>query len=281
MLHILFNEPDIERLKEVQQLDATLEGPIQLIRDDYAVGPIQALDSLDGQEGRLNWWKSCFKKTAYGSIPASPLVDDPKVVAAIQEWLDVNPEAECWIWMAQNQHDVSGYYWLISQLKNWQGRIQILYFNNLPFINEKGQLFYPTWLEEIPPREFLKAKKLARPVTASEFEIDPDEWSRLMTENAGVRILEGGKKLLGKDFNYFDLELKRLLTKEWQRALRVITLMQSKMKVKTGDVFIQYRLSQLIEEGAIEANGKWEKGWKELDIRLWSGDNSASAELDH
>jgi hypothetical protein len=96
-----------------------------------------------------------------------------------------------------------------------------------------------------------------------------------------LRILEGGKKLLGKDFNYFDLELKRLLTKEWQRALRVITLMQSKMKVKTGDVFIQYRLSQLIEEGAIEANGKWEKGWKELDIRLWSGDNSASAELDH
>jgi hypothetical protein len=53
------------------------------------------------------------------------------------------------------------------------------------------------------------------------------------------------------------------------------------MKVKTGDVFLQYRLSQLIEEGAIEANGKWEKGWKELDIRLWSGDNSASAELDH
>ena len=158
-----------------------------------------------------------------------------------------------------------------------QGRIHVLYLNNLPFINEKGQLFYPTWLEEIPPREFVKAKKLARPVTASEFEIDPDEWNRLMAENAGVRILEGGKKLLGKEFSYFDADLKRLLTKEWQRALRIVAQTQSKMKVKTGDVFLQWRLHQLATEGLIETNGKWEKGWRDLDIRLNSGESGAVA----
>ena len=48
--------------------------------------------------------------------------------------------------------------------------------NNLPFLNDKGQLFYPTYLNEIQPKEFLKAKKLARPITLSEFEIDPDEY---------------------------------------------------------------------------------------------------------
>jgi len=150
----------------------------------------------------------------------------------------------------------------------------------LPFINEKGQLFYPNWLEEIPAREFLKAKKLARPVTPSEFEIDPDEWNKLMIDNAGVRILEGGKKLLGKDFTYFDADIKRLLSKEWQRALRVIAQTQAKMKVKTGDVFLQWRLAQLATEGLIETNGKWEKGWKELDIRLLVGDNSSLGQQD-
>jgi len=277
MLHVLFNEPDLARLKEVQALDATLDGPIVLVRDDYAVGPLQALDTEEGQQIRLDWWKSCFETTSYGSIPASPPVDDAGVVTTIQQWLEEDAAAECWIWMAQNQHDVSGYFWLISQLKNWQGRIHVLYLNNLPFINEKGQLFYPTWLEEIPPREFVKAKKLARPVTASEFEIDPDEWNRLMAENAGVRILEGGKKLLGKEFSYFDADLKRLLTKEWQRALRIVAQTQSKMKVKTGDVFLQWRLHQLATEGLIETNGKWEKGWRDLDIRLNSGESGAVA----
>jgi len=47
----------------------------------------------------------------------------------------------------------------------------VLYFNNLPFINEKGQIFYPTVLHEILPKEFLKAKKLNRKVTLSEFEV--------------------------------------------------------------------------------------------------------------
>jgi hypothetical protein len=88
-------------------------------------------------------------------------VDDAGVVTTMQQWLEEDAAAECWIWMVQNQHDVSGYFWLISQLKNWQGRIYILYLNNLPFINEKGQLFYTTCLGEIPPREFVKAKKIS------------------------------------------------------------------------------------------------------------------------
>jgi hypothetical protein len=32
------------------------------------------------------------------------------------------------------------------------------------------------------------------------------------------------------------------------------------MKVKTGDVFLQWRLYQHVTEGLIETNGKWEKG---------------------
>ena len=65
---------------------------------------------------------------------------------------------------------------------------------------------------DIQPKEFLKAKKLARPVTLSEFEIDPDEWTKLCNENKGVRTLEGGKKLLQHDYDYYDAELLKLIT---------------------------------------------------------------------
>ena len=275
MLHILFNLPDRALFEEIQQMDESLAGPLFVIRDDFAVGPISQLETAEGWSNRLEWWNSCYQHSSYGEMPVIDF-DDRKTVEQICQWLNDNPAETCWIWMAQNQHDVAGYFWLVGQLKDFSGRIMVLYLNNLPFINEKGQLFYPNWLTEIPLREFSKAKKLARPVTSSEFEIDPDEWRRMVEENAAIRILEGGKKLTGKEATYFDSELKKYIFPDWQKAHRVITNAQAKMKVKTGDVFLMSRLWELTQTGLIESNEKWEKGWKEAEVRKSSGDASPS-----
>ncbi|MFZ9878437.1 MAG: DUF3658 domain-containing protein, partial [Chitinophagaceae bacterium] len=173
----------------------------------------------------------------------------------------------------------AGYYWLIGQLSDFQGRVMVLYLNNLPFINDKGQLFYPNWLNEIPVREFLKAKKLARPVTTSEFEIDPDEWKKLTEENKSIRILEGGKKLTSKDDSYFDAELKKYITKDWQRINRILSNAQGKMKVKTGDVFLMSRFWEMVQAGLLELNGNWDKGWKETEIRKLLTDTVGELEV--
>ena len=267
MLHIIFNEPDISLLREVISLDESLDGPIQVIKDDFAVGPLQSLDTEEGWQERVQWWKRLLVSSPYGEELAGSF-DDRQTVTEIGTWLDQNPEQECWIWMGQNQHDVCGYYWLMSQLRKWQGRVMIIYLNNLPFLNDKGQLFYPSWLAEIPAKEFLKAKKLARPITASEYEIDPDEWRKLAEENAAVRILEGGKKIVGKDDNFFDAELIKNTTGDWQKATRVLSNTLHRMKIKTGDVFLMSRIKYLIEVGKFEVNGDLTKNWKDFDIKL-------------
>ena len=267
MLHIIFNEPDISLLREVISLDESLEGPIQVIKDDFAVGPLQSLDTEEGWQERVQWWKRLLVSSPYGEELAGSF-DDRQTVTEIGTWLDQNPEQECWIWIGQNQHDVCGYYWLMSQLRKWQGRVMIIYLNNLPFLNDKGQLFYPSWLAEIPAKEFLKAKKLARPITASEYEIDPDEWRKLAEENAAVRILEGGKKIVGKDDNFFDAELIKNTTGDWQKATRVLSNTLHRMKIKTGDVFLMSRIKYLIEVGKFEVNGDLTKNWKDFDIKL-------------
>jgi hypothetical protein len=172
--------------------------------------------------------------------------------------------------MGQNQHDVCGYYWLISQLKDYQGKISVLYLNNLPFINEKGQIFYPTSLHQIQPKEFLKAKKLSRKVTLSEFEIDPDEWKRLMEENGAVRILEGGKKIVSKEADFYDKDILAGLTNEPQKGHRAMQNILSKMKIKTGDVTVLNRMKILAEEGKIDLTGEPSKGWKEFEVKLKS-----------
>ncbi len=209
-----------------------------------------------------------------GSPYAADLVgsfDDRETVNQIKAKLDENPEEELWIWMGQNQHDVTGYYWLMPNFKEYQGRVMVLYMNNLPFINEKGQIFYPSWLHEIQPKEFVKAKKLARPITLSEFEIDPDEWRKIAEENATVRILEGGKKIAGKEESFYDNEILKNITGEWQKATRALSNTLNRMKTKTGDVFLMWRMKELISNGKIEVTGDMNKAWKDFDVKLGGG----------
>ncbi len=196
--------------------------------------------------------------------------NDQAAVERIIKALEENEEQEVWLWMGQNQHDVCGYYWLISQLQPYQGRIFVLYLNNLPFINEKGQLFYPTTLHQIQPKEFLKAKKLCRKVTPSEFEVDPDEWRKLMSENAFVRILEGGKKIVSKEADFYDKDILSALTSEWQKGNKAMHNILSKMKIKTGDIFLLWRIKQLVQLEQVEINGDTCNSWKDFEVRLKS-----------
>jgi hypothetical protein len=141
-------------------------------------------------------------------------------------------------------------------MKEFQGRVFILYLNNLPFINEKGNIFYPSWLHEIPAKEFLKAKKLAREITLSEFEVDPDEWTRLCNEGKGVRILEGGKKLVQEEDDFYDAELKKYITGDWQKASKVIHQFLNKAKHTTGDAYLLWRLKVMIARDMFDVQGK-------------------------
>lgn len=276
MIHIVFNESEIELMQKVGELEPTLAGDVWQIRDDFAVGPLAALDTEEGWAARNAWWKGLLENSPYDAAITSD-IDDRKTVQQLIDRLTENPDEQIWIWMGQNQHDVCGYYWLMPQLRAFQGRVMILYMNNLPFINEKGQLFYPSWLHEIQPKELIKARILCRPITLSEFEVDPDEWKKLVEENATVRMLEGGKKIAGKGEDFYDAELLKNVTADWQKATRVLTNTLNRMKIKTGDVFLMWRMKELIKNGRLEVTGDTSKTWKDFDIRLAGSNKTESA----
>jgi hypothetical protein len=272
MIHIVFNTADIAALEAAIELDETLSGKIIEIKDDYAVGPLLDIYETEGYQNRRDWWKNVLTHSPYED--QLDIVDDKLTVHQLQNALNHDENESIWIWMGQNAHDVCGYYWLMSQFKEYQSRIHVLYLNNLPFLNEKGQLFYPTHLSQILPKEFLKAKKLARPITLSEFELDPDEWKKICNENEGVRFLDGGKKLISMGISYYDKEILSLLTKNAQKLQSALGNILTKMKVKTGDAFIVFRLKALEEEGKLVIVGDWNKGWKDLVIQMPGGSST-------
>lgn len=267
MIHVVFQAADVSTLKKAIELDETLSGDVIQIRDDFAAGPIENLDAEEGWVARENWWRSLLNESPYSSENLVENFDDRKTVEEVKQRLNENEKEELWIWMGQNQHDVCGYYWLISQLKEYQGRIVVLYFNNLPFINEKGQIFYPSALHQIQPKEFLKAKKLNRKITLSEFEIDPDEWKKLCAENALIRILEGGKKIVSREEDFYDKDILSGLTNGWQKGNKAMQSILTKMKIKTGDLFLLWRMKKLTSEGKIQINGNTSKSWKDFEVK--------------
>lgn len=284
MIHVVFQLADIAVLEKAIELDPKMAGLVVQVIDDYATGPLGKIYDAEGFQERKAWWEEVLQYTPLAE--GFTMTEDRWTVFQLIKYLkgeaftfqaaegeearvfkEEEEEPVLWVWMGQNQHDVCGYYWLMSQLKDFQGKVQVLYMNNLPFINEKGGIFYPANLFEIQPKEFLKAKRLARPVTLSEFEVDPDEWKKLCTESAMVRILEGGKKIVSKEATFYDKDILTALGNDAMKLPKLLSNTLSKMKLKTGDTFLVWRIRQLVEEGKLEVIGDWAKGWKDIVVK--------------
>ena len=279
MVHIVFNEADVAVLQAAIELEPAMQGEIVQIRDDYAVGPLTDIYIGEGIQARREWWKEVLAGGDYEAREGATEIDDYKTVAELVGTMRRNEEETIWIWAAQNKHDVSGYYWLLHYMKEFQGRVFILYLNNLPFINEKGNIFYPVWLHEIPAKEFLKARKLAREITLSEFEVDPDEWAKICAEGKGVRLLEGGKKLVQQDYHFYDAELKKYISGDWQKASKIIHAFLHKAKHTTGDAYLLWRLKQLLADGQYDVQGKI-GSMKDFEIKTKAAATAPAAEVE-
>ncbi len=266
MIHIVFEEANVAALQMAIDIDETLQGDIMQIKDDFAVGTLGNIYIGEGIEARKQWWRDVLAGGDYDGKVDTGEVDDTKTAAELVGTMRRNEDETIWIWMAQNKHDVCSYYWLLHYMKEFQGRVFVLYMNNLPFINEKGGIFYPTNLFQIAPKEFLKAKKLARPITLSEFEVDPDEWKKLCSDSNQVRLLEGGKKLSSYDVHFYDNLLKKYVVGDFQKASKIILQFLSKETEKTGDAFLLWRLKGLIENNGWEVKGEL-KNMKDFELK--------------
>ena len=80
MIHIVFQENDIDTLKKAIGLDESLEGDVIQIKDDFAVGPLKDIYSKEGIEERKQWWRRCWQaETMMESLIMVPLLTTIKL----------------------------------------------------------------------------------------------------------------------------------------------------------------------------------------------------------
>jgi hypothetical protein len=85
MLHIVFQQPDIDTLQKAIALDPTLEGEIIQIKDEFAVGPVADIYETEGYQLRRDWWKKVLENSPY--TEQLDIVDDKLTVHQLKEKL--------------------------------------------------------------------------------------------------------------------------------------------------------------------------------------------------
>ena len=78
--------------------------------------------------------------------------------------------------------------------------------------------------------------------------------------------MEGGKKLAQYPYEYYDDDLKKFITGDWIKAGKLINQFLSKAKQTTGDMYLLWRIKQLIAAGELDAQGEL-KGMKDFEIK--------------
>lgn len=261
--HIVVGDEAARPLREAIATEPSMAGEVVVLRDILHIGPLQRGEGQSFSALRSEWWQQVAP-----DVKPPIEVDDLERLLEVSNELYKDSDAVAWYWMAPWPADVCAYYWTLPYLGKHQGRLYILNLANLPFLNEAGKVFYPKNVSELLPKELIKARKLARPVTPAELEMDGDTWQKLVEENGGIRTFEGGKKLKSQPENFYDAQLVSTLSAQAQKASRVLAAAMNKHQLPTGDTHLAWRLRRMAEDGLIEISGDTSKAYKDWEVRL-------------
>ena len=242
MIHLIVGDNAAENLKAAFELDENLRGDILILKDTLGIGPI-ATDEKGHDGVRTSFWRQYLGEEFEG-------VMDKHAIQKVKKDALETEEPVC-LWMAPCVSDVCAYYHLLTQFKDAPGMFHIINIDSLPFLNEKGAVFYPKNFSEVLPKEFVKTKRLLKEVTPAHYEIDGEEWEKLQTENAMVRVYKGGKDIESADETFFDQTLYLTVTKEVQRGSKIVRQALGKIEQTVSDLFLLDRLKVMASNGQI------------------------------
>ena len=80
-------------------------------------------------------------------------------------------------------------------------------------------------------------------------------------------IIGRWKKLIQADYDFYDAELKKFVTADWQKASKIINQFLSKAKETTGDAYLLWRLKQMIAVDMFDVQGNV-GNMKEFEVKL-------------
>lgn len=259
-------------LAEAVAMEESMNGEVLALKDILHVGPIKKAQGQSFSQLRTEFWKEVVNDEKQEIE-----VNDLERLLEITTKLHNNEDDVVWLWMAPWPADICAYYWMLNYMGKHLERFYVLNLAGLPFLDGDGKVYFPKNISEILPKELVKARKLARQVTPAELEVDGDEWLNMTAENAGMRLLEGGKKLYTRDESFYDEKILSFCSQQFQKAHRIVNQVINKLSVPTGDMYLGWRIRKLIENGTLLSEGDPAKTLRDFSVKLPGGENVVQA----
>ncbi len=266
IVHLIGGNSAASRLREAIALQAGLAGQVVALPDRLHHGPLHRAEGQSFGKLRADYWRAIRPGQATEETPGESLQEE-RLLEAVNI-LQKFPESQVWFWMAPNAADVVAYYNSLRYLGRHAGRFYILNIAGLPFLDESGKVFFPNAFDLIPPREFVKSHRLARPVTPAETELDSEVWAHISGKDSFYRFLQGGKKITIEAETYFDRDLLNQLHSGPMKAARLVGQLVQKQGLPTDEAALLFRIQKLSAEGKLILKGDLQKSPREGELRL-------------
>lgn len=261
--HLVVGDVAAGPLNEAIGMEPSMQGEVIVLKDILNVGPLKNEEGLSFSAMRSAFWNEV------NISEKEPIqVQDAERMEQLAEKLMEDTDVQVWFWMAPWPADVCAYHWLLGYFGNTIDRFLLLSIAGLPFLDANGKVFYPKSIGEILPKELVKARRLARPVTIAEIEMDGETWENIKNENAGIRTHEGGKKLASRSEDYYDNQLASFCSHQFAKASRIVSQVLNKYSVPTGDAFLGWRLRKMAENNTLQIQGDINKSLKDYEVKL-------------
>jgi len=265
--HIVIGDMAATPLAEAMNMMPEMAGEIVVIRDLLNLGPLQKTE--EGQ--KFSELRSAFWQQVAVNEKTPVQVDDTERILQVSAAMAANEDAKVWLWCAPWPADICTWLWLTKYMGKYPGRFYIVNIAGLPFLDNNGKVFYPKNISELEPKEAVKARRLARAVTYAEIETDGEEWRKLTEGNAGIRTLEGGKRIVQKGEDHYDAQLLSFCSQQYQKASKIVNQAMAKFNIPTGDLYLGWRLKVMAGQDKLQMQGDTTKALKDFDVKLPSG----------
>ncbi|MBJ8029040.1 DUF1835 domain-containing protein [Bacillus cereus group sp. N21] len=273
-IHITFGESSAGCLKYMLKKKKLQQEYVISFSEFFSIGPINQLETITGQHLRQQW--------LYKNLNLEDLYFEeeylPQFIQSLEELQSIPNDMPITIWSGENANEHVGLCFAIVHLRNKK---------NIRIINtseaHRGLFQKENEIYEIHGTGALTPEQLATiyetyekgtVLTEKSRKQLEQEWKLLSETKNSLRIWEDHKVSSVQEtyFDSFIIECAKNLEKEraeeqFYKSARLIGEVLGQIEQSVGDVFLEYRLRILIEQGVFEMKGTL-KAMRYYSVRL-------------
>lgn len=276
-VHVMFGDSSAGGLKfALKQMGLRSLHHVMVLRDNYAVGPMQQLNTPEGRKYRREWFRERMHlHDGYDNF----MYDEEFFNKVVTELERIPEHIPITIWTGNNALEQIGLRYALYLFRNKSNPIYVINTevdNHTLFDTPELTTYYRHTGEIIPEKlgQIMQHNESVAAITRTQREAFEQEWSNVSGNSSDLRIWEQ-QEIIHVNEDYYDQYIIETVSKlhnnfenhEFIKSARVIGEVIGNLEQFLTDSFFEHRLLQLIYSGILEIKGV-PKAMRYYSVRL-------------